>query len=209
MLLFLALNVAWFILIVAFRATQRHWRRQRDLQPARSLGEVRGTAYYRALAPSQVESLILQVLRTLGYTILGDPFLGRSYDQGFAWKSGQRLVLEYVPHRRLAASDLRRYAALRRSLGADLLVLSPFDEVPPVQVDGVKVVAGENLSAWFSVLRDVRPPSWHGKGLTRCDCGGSMVEGVNRGGQLLLVCTRRPDCNRVLKLETAEVGWRA
>jgi hypothetical protein len=81
MTLFLVLLGLWMSAILAVKYIITAWRRQRVHQPARQLKEIVSVDYFRRLSPAQFESLITQGIKAHQFTLLGDPFLGRSTER--------------------------------------------------------------------------------------------------------------------------------
>src|SRR5205814_8162325 len=133
--------------------------RMNQLQPARYIDEIGGVDYYRRLSSMQFESLVWQTIRARQYTLLGNPFFGRTREQGYAWKKGKKTVLVYCPGKPLtqpAFDALVKKLVVARADHA--LVLSPFATAPPASRAGVEVLYGKKLVKWFSVLNSVVPP---------------------------------------------------
>ena len=203
--LFLTLIVFWSGALWGGQWAWKRWRQWCRQQPARFVSEIKRADYYRQLSPDQFESLVKHVLKARQYTILDDPYLGRSKRQGYAWKAGKKAVLVHHPESRLAPDELDDVAIRLRAVRADLAwFFYPFPKAPGTNHPDVKILAGKNLLAWFSVLDYVPPLTSNQLAAETCACGQPMQERVNRLGEPMLVCTRYPDCRFVR--ETPGVG---
>jgi hypothetical protein len=198
MLLPFLLFVFWVTLFFTLRYAILRWRQRRYRQPARYISEVTGLDYYRRLTPEQFEWMVLQVFNVGRFTMLGDPYLGRSRQQGYAWKAGKKIAVAHYPDKPLTAEDLDEIARKQKKVRADqVLVFSPFPKAPGRRGDrhpGLKILAGRRLVSWFAALEDVRPPLPYRIETCRCDCGAPMEQRLNRAGEDLLVCFHYPDC---------------
>jgi len=196
------LFVLWTVFFFSARYAFLRWRRWRYQQPARYINEIRGIQYYRNIGREQFERLVQQTLKAGGYMILGEPYLGRKLQQGYAWKGGKKYALAHYPDNPLTPEDMEELSRKQTRARADqVLVFSPFPRAPRSPHPAVEVLAGSKLVAWFSVLEDVRPPVTPLPDAGSCDCGAPMETRVNRAGQYLLVCTRYPDCREMRKPE--------
>ena len=201
------LFVIWTVVFFSARYAFLRWRRWRYQQPARYINEIRGVEYYRSLSREQFERLVQQTLKAGGYTILGEPYLGRTLQQGYAWKEGKKYALAHYPDNPLTPEDMEELSRKQRRVRADqVLVFSPFPRALRSPYPAVEVLAGSKLADWFSVLEDVRPPIVPLPDPGSCDCGAPMETRVNRAGQYLLVCARYPDCRQMRKPEAAVAG---
>jgi hypothetical protein len=81
MTLFLVLLGLWMSAILSVKYIVTVWRRLRAHQPARQLKEIVSVDYFRRLSPAQFESLITRGIKAHQFTMLGDPFLGRSTER--------------------------------------------------------------------------------------------------------------------------------
>ena len=185
----------WVVVLLGARYAFVRWRQWRYLQPARYISEIRGVGYYRDLTPAQFESLMMQVFKRQQFTLLGDPYLGRSSQQGYVWKAGKKFALLHCPEKPITAEALDAIAVQQKKRQADqVLIFSPFPRAPRPNRPGLEIVAGRKLIAWFSVLEDIRPPLAVKIDAGTCQCGTPMEQRVNRAGRPLLVCSRYPDC---------------
>ena len=204
------LFVLWTVVFFSARYAFLRWRRWRYQQPARYINEIRGIEYYRNIGREQFERLVQQTLKAGGYTIFGEPYVGRSLQQGYAWKGGKKYALAHYPDNPLTPEDMEELSRKQSRARADqVLVFSPFPRAPGSRHPGVEVLAGPKLIAWFSVLENVRPPVTPLPDAGSCDCGAPMETRVNRAGQYLLVCSRYPDCRQMRKPEAAVAGAQA
>src|SRR4051794_4289115 len=85
----------WCTVVFGGKYAYRRWRRIYYLQPARSLKEIGNVDYFRKLPNEQFELLVLRTLQERGYELLGDPWLGRSNNQGYAWRKGKKTLVSY------------------------------------------------------------------------------------------------------------------
>lgn len=193
--LFLALLLFWSGVLYGAKIAWRRWQQWRLQQLARYVSEIRSVDYFRRLSPSQFESLVMRVLKVRQFTVLDDPFLGRSRNQGYAWKKGKKIVLIHRPENSILPKELRDIAKEAGMVRAEqALVFYPFPQAPPASYPNVEVLAGKKLLAWFSVLDDVAPPVSSRAPDKNCGCGAPLRERVNRRGQPLWVCSCFPDC---------------
>lgn len=198
MWVFLSVLVFWSAVLFGGQALFKSWRRRRFLQPAHSLKEIGSVAYYRQISQTQFESLVLQGMRARDYTFLGDPWLGRSKNQGYAWKKGKKVVFSYRRSRALNRTQLNEIAKKLRLVRAEtVLVFSPLRKFPRTSPAGVEIVAGKKLLRWFSILDTAVPPIANKLPAEKCTCGAPMKERVSRAGLPLLVCSMFPDCREV------------
>jgi len=201
------LFVLWTVVFFSARYAFLRWRRWRYQQPARYINEIRGIQYYRSLGREQFERLVQQALKAGGYMILGEPYLGRTLQQGYAWKGGKKYALAHYPYDPLTPEDMEELSRKQTRARADqVLVFSPFPRAPRSPHPAVEVLAGSKLVDWFSILEDVRPPIVPLPDAGNCDCGAPMETRVNRAGQYLLVCSRYPDCREMRKPAAAVAG---
>jgi len=197
----------WTVVFFSARYAFLRWRRWRYQQPARYINEIRGIQYYRSLGREQFERLVQQALKAGGYMILGEPYLGRTLQQGYAWKGGKKYALAHYPYDPLTPGDMEELSRKQTRARADqVLVFSPFPRAPRSPHPAVEVLAGSKLVDWFSILEDVRPPIVPLPDAGNCDCGAPMETRVNRAGQYLLVCSRYPDCREMRKPAAAVAG---
>ena len=204
------LFLIWTVVFFSARYAFLRWRRWRYQQPARYINEIRGVEYFRSLGREQFERLVQQTLKAGGYTIFGEPYVGRSLQQGYAWKGGKKYALAHYPDNPLTPEDMEELSRKQSRARADqVLVFSPFPRAPGSRHPGVEVLAGSKLVDWFSILEDVRPPLVPLPDAGSCDCGAPMETRVNRAGQYLLVCSRYPDCRQMRKPEAAVAGAQA
>jgi hypothetical protein len=195
----LSVTVFWCSIVYGGKYIYREWRRRISLQPARGINEIVSVEYYRRLSNAQFESLVLRALKERGYTLLGDPWLGRANEPGYAWHKGKKTMVCYRLTRPLSHEQLVEVAKKVRLAQADnVLVFSPLmpdtSYSPP---NGVKILAGNKLVRWFAVL-DMVPPVTANPETETCECGAKMNERVSRAGKPLLVCSMYPDC-RVMR----------
>jgi len=196
------LFVIWTVVFFSARYAFLRWRQWRYQQPARYINEIRGVEYYRSLGREQFERLVQQTLKAGGYTTLGEPYLGRTLQQGYVWKGGKKYALAHYPDNPLTVADMEELSRKQRKVRADqVLVFSPFPQAPRSPHPAVEVLAGSKLADWFSILEDVRPPIVPLPDAGNCNCGAPMETRVNRAGQYLLVCSRYPDCRQMRKPE--------
>jgi len=190
--------IFWIVVLSALRIAYERWRKWRFCQPARYVNEIRSLRYYQNLSQAQFSQLINEGLKQHEYTLLGNPMVGASREQGFAWKSGKRAVVAPWPERPLTTADLNELAVMQSRVKAErVLVFSPFFNAPtPIQTS-IQVIAGRKLLAWFSVLNALRPPVFGKIAAPSCECGAPMDERVNRAGATLFVCSRYPDCKNM------------
>lgn len=195
----------WCGVVFGGKYLYRSWRRWYYLQPARSLSEIASTDYYRQLSNTQFESLVLRTLKERGYTFLGDPWLGRTKDQGYAWRKGKKILVSYRLTRPLKPEQLLEISKKMHGVKADsVLLLTPLPGFPEIAPSGVKILGGKKLVRWFSVL-DIVPPVATRSVEELCECGAVLKERVSRAGQPLLVCSMYPDC-RVMRQPTETVA---
>jgi len=199
MWIYVAVMGFWVVVVVSSQFLFTSGRQRRYLRPAHSLKEIRSVEYYRRLSPGQFESLALQGLRARGFVFLGDPCLGRTTDQGYAWKKGKKVLLSYRLSRPLNAEQLHEIEKRMLATRAEsVLVFSPLPETPDKAPYGVEIIAGKKLLKWFSILEDIAPPIAVKSPAEKCVCGAAMNDRVSRAGLPLLVCSMSPDC-RVVK----------
>lgn len=188
--------VFWVTFFFSVRYAWLRWRQWRYLQPARYISEIHGVEYYRNLSAEQFEWLLTQTFKLGKFTMLGDPYLGRSRQQGYAWKAGKKFAVLACLEKPLAAEDLEEIGTRQKRVHVDhLLVFSPFPGAPHSDQPGLEVIAGRKLVSWFAVLENLRPPLPHKIDVGACECGSPMEQRINRAGQDLLVCSRYPDCS--------------
>lgn len=191
---YLAVIVFWIVVLTVIRFFVMKWRDWRYHQPARYVSEIKGVRYFSTLPPDQFESLLMQSLKARGYTLLGNPWLGRSKDQGYVWKAGKKAVLatslDHVP----TQEEIQEIGKKQQKVRADrALLFAPFRKLEKPSIHGVDLIYGGKLVKWFATLTELRPPA-SGSTDRKCDCGSPMEERVNRAGAPLLVCSRYPDC---------------
>lgn len=157
--------------------------------------------------------MILEGLKAHGYTLLGNPMLGVSREQGFAWKEAKRTAAAAWLNAPLTPQDLNRVALVQSRVGAQtVLVFTPFAKAPQPLQPWIQVLSGAKLISWFSVLTGFRPPVSGRFNPPNCGCGQPMEERVTRAGMPLFVCSRYPDCREmrpVTKEERAEAALTA
>lgn len=199
--LFFVLIVFWMAMFQAAKFGWKRWRTWNVQQPARYVSEVRSVDYYRRLPPDLFESLVLQALKARQFTLLDDPYLGRSKKQGYAWRAGKKMVVVHHPESSLPNRALEEIAKNLRTVRAEqALVFYPYPQGPASPPHDVTVLAGKKLLSWFSVL-DTLPPPLPGPAWSEmCECGSPRKERINRAGGSLLVCTRLPDCRQKREL---------
>ncbi len=198
MVLFLAVLAFWMVALFSAKSIYRKVRQRHLLEPARFLSEMLSVDYYRQLSAAQFETLILMGIRKRGYTLLGDPWLGRAKEQGYIWKKGTKAILVYSLYDTVTLEDLEDAAKKRKMARAEhVYVFYPFPSAPKSHHDGVEVLYGNKLLNWFSVLDDVLPPVFRKAQPEICECGAPMRERVSRAGQPLLVCSMYPDCRTI------------
>jgi len=197
MILFFTVLGFWVLTLYGTKSLYRKWWRLYSLQPARYLREIQSVDYYRRLPASQFESLVIQGIRAHQFTTLGNPFLGRSKEQGYAWKKGKKTVLVYRPGHPLTLDEMDSIAKKSRAARAErAIVFSPFSNASNTHYPGLEILTGKKLLSWFSVL-DVVPPLPSNATAVKCECGAQMKERISRAGIPLLVCSLYPDCRMV------------
>ncbi len=195
MMVFLELLAFWIFAVYGSQHIWRLWRQWSLLQPARYLNEIANVDYYRQISKMQFESLVWQTIRARQYTLLGNPFLGRTNEQGYAWKKGKKTVLIHCPAKPLTQEMLDAIARKLSTVQADqAIVFSPFPKAPEISRAGVEVLYGKKLVKWFSVLEGVVPPINGKTQFQKCECGAPMRERISRAGVPLVVCSLYPDC---------------
>jgi hypothetical protein len=196
--------IFWIVLLSALRIAYERWRNWRFCQPARYVSEIQSLRYYQGLSPEQFTRLIMEGLKQHGYALLGNPMVGASREQGFAWKSGKRAVIAPWFDKPLTADDFNQLAVMQNRVKAErILVFSPFSKAPQPLQTAIQVIAGDNLVTWFSVLNALRPPVSGRIQPPACECSAPMEERINRAGDTLFVCSRYPDCKNMRKADKA------
>jgi hypothetical protein len=200
--------ILWVVLLSGLKIGYDSWRKWRFCQPARYVSEIKALRYYQNLNPELFSRLIMEGLKQHQYTLLGNPIVGASREQGFAWKSGKRAVIAPWLEKPLTANDLNQLAIKQSRVKAErVLVFSPFAKAPLPVHNGIEVLAGEKLLSWFSVLSATRPPVSGKIASPACgSCGSPMDERVNRAGLPLFVCSRYPDCKGMHQPDESEVS---
>ena len=202
--LFFALLVFWMAAFHATRFGWLRWQRWNIRQPARYVSEIRSVGYFRRLPPHLFEFLVMQTLKARKYTLLDDPYLGRSKEQGYAWKAGKKIVVVHHPDSALPNKTLEEIAKKLRMVRAEkALVFYPYPKGPASPQHDVTVLAGKKLLSWFSVLDTLPPPLPAPAFAAICECGAPMKERINRAGGSLLVCSKLPDCRKTRELPAA------
>ena len=202
--LFVVLVMFWSAVLYCGSNAWRRWRKWHLQQLARYVSEVRGVDYFRQLSPAQFESLVMRVLKARQFTVLDDPYLGRSKNQGYAWKKGKKIVLVHRTANSMTPKELESIAKEARMVRAEqALVFYPFPHAPRASNPNVDLLAGEKLLKWFSVLDDLVPPVTNRVPDRSCECGAPLKERVNRQGQFLWVCSRYPDCRMTFEADPA------
>ncbi len=164
-------------------------------QKARYVSEIRRIDYFRSVPTPQLESWLLNALTARGFVLLGEPFLGRSIDQGCAWRRSRRVALFIQQERPLTERDLASIGALRSKCKAQIVfVFSPFSSAPKSTRHGLEIQAGQEFLSWMSALDGVRPVNIGKLAPQNCSCGAPQEEHVSRAGAPLLICSRYPDC---------------
>ena len=204
---FLAFLIFWIGVLIGGRRLVTELRRRRFLTPARSLKEIKSAVYYSRLTATQFESLVMQVISAREYSLLGNPWLGRTKYQGYAWKRGKQMVLTHHLRGALTKDDLDEIEQrLRAAHAAQVLVFSPLSTSSKGASKRVEVLAGKSLLRWFAALDTVAPPPIGSLPAARCDCGAAMQERVNRAGLPLQVCSMYPGCKVMLRPAKGAAG---
>lgn len=200
MLVFLMLSAFWAVLWVAIRWSLSWWRRRRYLEPARSVADILRVDYFRCLPRLQLEQLVIQVLTAGKFVLLGDPIVGRSKEQGYAWQAGKKSVVVLRQASPLTSRDLDEIQKMKNRVKAErALVLSPFAASPRGAYPGVEVLSGKKLLSWMGALDQVKPPTIGTLPPSNCRCSAPLKVQVSRAGEPLLVCPRHPDCKGVYR----------
>ena len=197
--LFLGLLFFWFLVIVSAKSVFRIWSQRRSLQPARYLKEITSVAYYQRLPPHKFESLVMQGLKMRQFTLFGDPCLGRSEEQGYAWKKGKKSIVVYRLEKPLTPADLHEIEISARFARAEKAILfSPFAKAPKKKTHGLEIISGKKMLSWFTDVAEIPIPLVKTTPAEKCECGAVMKDRVSRAGAPLLVCSMYPDC-RVIR----------
>ena len=190
----------WFGLLLGGKRLVMVLRQRRYLTPAHSLKDIKIAAYYSRLATGQFESLVMQGIRARGYALLGNPWLGRTRHQGYAWTGGKKTVVTHHLRAPLTEGDLKDIAQRLYLSNADqVLVFSPLGAPSKKASKRVEVLTGKTLLGWFAALDTVAPPVSKRFAVCKCVCGAPMEERVNQVGQPLQVCSMYPGCKVVLR----------
>ena len=205
---FLSLVVFWGGAAVGMRFAMRWWSQRRFMEIAKHVSDIGRPDYFRRVPESQLESWVFTVLASRGFVLLGDPILGRSRNQGYAWREGKKAVVVIQQEQPLTADDLRRFYSLRNKLRAQTaFVVSPFSSSPSSDYPGLEILAGKDLLRFMSVLDGVPPMNIGEIPPQVCSCGSPQIEHVSRAGAPLLVCARYPDCQKTERPTAAKVLW--
>ena len=206
--LFLTLLLFWLGVFFGGKRLLTRMRQRRYLTPAHSLKDIKSAAYYSRLTAAQFESLVMQGIRAREYTLLGSPWLGRTKDQGYAWKRGKKVVLAHHLRAAMTESELSEISRRLRAVHAEkAMVFSPLGAssigIGKRAGNGVELLAGKSLLRWFATLDTVLPPVSGALSAAKCECGAAMKERVSRAGLPLYVCSMSPDCQTVRRPEEA------
>lgn len=206
--LFLTLLLFWLGVFFGGKRLLTALRQRRYLTPAHSLKEIKSAAYYSRLTTAQFESLVMQGIRAREFTLLGNPWLGRTHDQGCAWKRGKKTVLTHHLRGAVTEGELNEIARRLRVANADrVLVFSPLGAssigIGKRVGNGVELLSGKTLLRWFATLDTVAPPVSGTLPAAKCQCGAAMKERVSRAGLPMYVCSMSPDCQTVRRPEEA------
>ena len=197
--LFIFLSVAMLLggLWFGSRFAFQKWKRRPFLQKARYVSDICRVDYFRRVPEQQLETWLLSSLTARGYVLLGDPVLGRSLIQGYAWLSGKKAVVVIQQARVLTVRDLDRIYTLKNRFKVEtVLVFSPFPEAPFSTRPGLEVLAGDEFLSWTKELSGVPPLHFASLPSQNCSCGSPQFECVSRAGEPLLLCSRYPDCRQ-------------
>lgn len=181
----------WF----GFRYGIHWWRQLPFLRKARCVSEISRVDYFRRIPRSQLESWVLTALTSRGYVLLGDPVLGRSLIQGYAWMGGKKSVIVMQQERPLENRDLDRIYTLKNKHKVEsALLFSPFEGAPASNRPGLEILTDKKFLEWMSGLDGVKPMIIEALPPQHCSCGAQQEQHVSRAGEPLLVCSRFPDC---------------
>lgn len=195
---FLILVAFWGGLWVGIRSALYRWRQLPFLEKAQHVSDIRRVDYFRRVPSPQLENWVLASLIARGFVVLGDPVLGRSRIQGYAWLQGKKTVVVMRPEGPLKDRDLDRIYNLKNKCHAEAaLVFSPFSSAPRSNRPGLDILAGKKFLSWMKVLDSVRPINIGALPPQTCSCGAPQVEHVSRAGEPVLICSRFPDCQEV------------
>jgi hypothetical protein len=173
----------------------RWWKQLPFRQKAKYVSDIRRADYFHHVPGPQLENWLLAAFTARGFVLLGDPALGRSLDQGYAWRSGKKVALFIQQERPLQERDLVSICALKNKCKVDsVFVFSPFSSAPKSKRPGLEIVAGQKFLSWMSVLDGVRPVNIGKLPPQNCSCGAPQEEHLSRAGEPLLICTQYPDC---------------
>jgi hypothetical protein len=180
------------------RWAMQRYRRSPLPQPARSVSEISSIDYFRRIPTLPLENWVRTALTSHGFLLLGDPVLGRSPVQGYAWLKGKKAVVVMRLERALKRQDLEGLYQLKNQCKAELaIIFSPFANAPISDYPGLEILAGQAFLTWMNVLTSAQPLPVGGLRLKKCGCGSPQIESVSRGGEPLLICSRYPDCKEV------------
>ena len=189
----------WF----GIRLAIEKWKQLPYLEKAHSVSDICRVDYFRRVPEAQLETWLLISLTARGYVLLGDPVLGRSLVQGYAWLGGKKAVVIIDQARPLTQQGLDRIYTLKNRFKVETaLVFSPFPDAPFSSHPGVRILTGNEFLSWIKVLDGVRPLNIASLPSQDCSCGSPQVECVSRAGGPLLRCSRFPDCQKTHRPES-------
>ncbi len=194
---FVSLNVTavWIGISIGIRSAFRWWKQRLFVQRAQSVSDIRRIDYFRRVPGPQLENWLLAAFEARGFLPMGDPFLARSLDQGFVWRSGKMAALFIQQERQLTEYDLKKIWASKNKCRVDnVFVFSPFSSAPKGNRHGLEILVGQEFLSWMSVLAGVRPVNIGTLAPQNCSCGARQEEWVSLAGEPLLICSRYPDC---------------
>ena len=192
---FLSLVAFWAGLWIGIRWAIRRWKEAPFLKRAQSVSDVSSIDYFRRVPVLPLENWVRTALTRHGFLLLGDPVLGRSPVQGYAWLNGKKAIVVMRLERALNPRDLESIYQLKSKYKAELaIVFSPFSSAPSSNYPGLEVLAGPAFLSWMSVLDGVKPMNIGDLSPQICRCGSPQVEHVSRAGEPVLICSRYPDC---------------
>jgi hypothetical protein len=205
---FLTLVALWGGLWVGARWAIQWYRRPPFPQQARSVSEIASIDYFRRVPKLPLENWVCTALTSHGFLLLGDPVLGRSPIQGYAWLNGKKAVVVMRLERALKEQDLESIYQLKNKCKAELaIIFSPFVNAPASNYPGLEVLAGQGFLTWMNVLTSVKPINVGRLRLNKCSCGSPQIESVSRGGEPLLICSRYPGCKEVTSPGSSNAVW--
>lgn len=206
-LVFLSLAAFWGGLWVGIRWSTRRWKQLPFLQRAQSVSDICSVDYFRRVPALPLENWVRTALTYHGFVLLGDPVLGRSPVQGYAWLNGKKAIVVMRLERALNEQDLESIYHLKSKYRAELaIVFSPFSSAPRSNYPGLEVLAGKAFLSWMSVLNGVKPMNIGALLPQTCSCGSPQVEHVSRAGEPVLICSRYPDCREAQRPGLASVA---